>query len=370
MNPTIRVMLCNDSSTMRRLIKSAVEYDARVKIVAEAAHGKDAIDLLRKARPNVVVLDVELPVMDGIETARAIRKLDPLLPIIMYSSLTSPSAEATLDALQAGASDFSIKPTSMGHIKQAIEQVRHNLIPKILSWGSKDPCTGIRHDAQLESLPPRVPTPLVDSSRPPAHIVAIGVSTGGPNALACVMKSIPLGLPVPIVIAQQMPPVFTKLLADRLKQQSGHDVQEACDGGELVPGMVCVAPGDHHLLVQKNGARHTMGLIQDPSEKAFRSAVDPMFCSVADCYGSRALGIVLTGMGSDGTEGAKRIKALGGAVYVQDESTSLVWGMPRKVFEAGCADLVLPLNQIGPAISSAIGKRSTKSTSQAVAFCR
>lgn len=350
-------MLCDDSATMRRLIKKAIEHEPRIRVVAQAKNGKDALRQLEVAKPDAIVLDVEMPVMDGIDTAKGIRKKTRSLPIIMFSSLTSRGAEATLDALQAGANDFCTKPTSSGHVNEAIEQVRGELVPKLIAWTSKQ--KQVKKKTVKTPRPSATSTALKKTSKLSGNlltsvsIVAIGVSTGGPAALADIFKKIPQGFSVPFVVAQHMPPVFTGLLAERLSEQSGHTVVEAVDGETLKQGQIVVAPGDYHLVVKRQGTQIITSLNQDAHENSCRPAADPLFRSVAECYGRKALGIVLTGMGQDGTNGAEKIKALGGTVYAQDEESSVVWGMPRKVVEAGCADQVLSLEEIGNQIAAA-----------------
>lgn len=351
-------MLCDDSSTMRRLIKAAIENDPRIKVVAEAKHGQDAIEQLPIASPDIVILDVEMPIMDGIDTTRAIRKISRSLPIVMFSSLTSRGAEATFDAMKAGANDFATKPVAVGHPQDAINQVQRNLIPKIVTLVSP------------QVFSPTVPTTIQQASRVSPVVaapqstanklfhftkniqaIAIGVSTGGPDALEKVLSDIPRGFSLPILITQHMPPVFTKMLAQRLSEKTGHAVVEAQHDQVIEPSTIAVAPGGFHLFVERQGVSVLTKLNEDPPENSCRPAVDPLFRSFASVYGRRSLGVVLTGMGSDGLEGCKALKAVGATVLVQDQESSVVWGMPSKVFGAGLADGVLPLSDVGHTIS-------------------
>lgn len=408
MEKPIRVMLCDDSSTMRRLIRKSIESDPRIKVVAEARNGKECVEQLPIAKPEALVLDVEMPVLGGIETVKAIRGNKQTLPIIMFSALTSRGAEATFDAIQAGANSFATKPTSTGHIEGAIKEVKNSLIPLIISLSRKPsvkrtsvvvskksvaaPQKGIVATKQSNPIQvvdaretPKLDKPVKDivtsaNRKPIKHpvakaikkiasdapevsssnntrgpsvtdIIAVGVSTGGPDALEKVLSSVPKGFSIPILITQHMPAVFTTMLAQRLSQKTGHKVIEAKNGQTVRPCEILIAPGDFHMTLERKGTAVTTLLTQDPPENSCRPAVDPMFRSVASLYGQRALGIVLTGMGRDGTEGARALKAAGALVYVQDEATSVVWGMPGKTYEAGLADIVLPINEIGHAIA-------------------
>ena len=352
MNDLIRVMLCDDSATMRRLIKKAIEHDPSIRVVAQAKNGEDALRQIEIANPDAVILDVEMPVMDGIDTAKGIRKKNRTLPIIMFSSLTSRGAEATLDALQAGANDFCTKPTSAGHVDEAIKQVRRQLVPKLIAWATKK--KKAEHSKATFATPiEKRPIGLTGKSLSSVSAIAIGVSTGGPAALAEIFSKVPSGFKVPFVVVQHMPPVFTGLLAERLSGQTGHDVIEGVDGQPLTAGQIVIAPGDYHLVIKRQGTQVITCLNQNPQENSCRPAVDPLFRSVAECYGRTALGVVLTGMGQDGTNGAEKIKALGGSVFVQDEASSVVWGMPRKVYESGFADQMLSLEELGDVIATA-----------------
>ncbi|QEG01737.1 Chemotaxis response regulator protein-glutamate methylesterase [Stieleria maiorica] len=356
MNKEIRVMLCDDSAIMRRLIKTALDLEPSLKVVCEAKHGREAVDQLEETRPDIVVMDIEMPVMDGVEAVREIRKLNRSLPVIMFSSLTNRGAEASLDAIAAGATDFATKPTGAGHIQQALESLRRDLIPKLLQWtaGKRDdsglaaPGADLAPTASYESLE-------AEDAKPNVAAVAIGVSTGGPQALSKLLSGLPEDFAAPILIVQHMPPVFTGLLAQRLSAQTGHDVREAVDGDRLTPGTVLIAPGDHHMLASREHDGVRVRLNQDPPENSCRPSVNPLFCSLAKCFGEHSLGIVLTGMGQDGTRGAKALKSCGGRVFVQDKETSIVWGMPGQVAQSGFADRVLPLDQIASHVVRVVG---------------
>lgn len=367
-------MICDDSSVMRRLLKSALTSDPQLEVVYEAVNGQDAVDNVGSIRPDVVILDVEMPVMDGIDAARTIRRRCRTLPIIMFSSLTGKGAEATMDALAAGANDFAIKPAGSTNIQAAKEQTQTELIGKIRTLVEIPP-------ASKEKLGATSPAPAAQfGSRRPAHekpavspspaqnvqhtgrgkvsVVAIGVSTGGPDALGKVLTRIPKPFGTPILITQHMPPVFTGLLAERLSQQSGHRVREARHGEIVKAGEILVAPGDFHLTVCRDKHNVITQLDKNPPENSCRPSVDPLFRSVGRVFGAEALAVVLTGMGIDGGAGSQVIKQLGGRVFAQDKATSTVWGMPGYVAENGLADRVLPLDQIATELVRAVeGKR-------------
>lgn len=376
MNKEIRVLICDDSATMRTVITTAIEGLSPIKVVGKGKHGGEAVQLMVEKRPDVVVLDVEMPVMDGIDAARAIRAISPNVPIIMFSSLTKNGAEATLDALQTGATDFATKPTGMGDIEAATNQVRQELGQKILHYGRgpegecrsvqprKSPSNGVNSgqtNRPTATRPLNVATkptsePVATNASGPAsaaRAVAIGVSTGGPEALVKVLAGMPKPFNVPVLIAQHMPPTFTGLLAKRLTAQTGHTVREAVHDQEIKPGEIWLAPGDYHLTIQRSATSIRTQLDQSPPENSCRPAVDPLFRSMASCFGRQALGVVLTGMGKDGTKGAKEIKAAGGQMFVQNEESCLVYGMPREVIEAGYADQILCVEEMGRHIAAA-----------------
>ncbi|OYP36319.1 chemotaxis response regulator protein-glutamate methylesterase [Rhodopirellula sp. MGV] len=368
MSNEIRVLLCDDSAVMRRLLRASMQSEPCLNVVFEAENGREAVDNVKSVKPDVIIMDVEMPVMDGVDAVREIRKLSRSVPIIMFSSLTSRGAEASLDAIEAGASDFATKPVGAGHITKAMASVRRELIPKLLQWTRRapiEPPVPFKFDAKA-TLPPHNGTPtqhepsfvpepgkrgFAATSSGQVNVLGIGVSTGGPQALATVLGGLPKDFPIPIVIAQHMPPVFTGLLADRLASQTGHKVREATHGEELLAGNVLLAPGDYHLRVIRDSGVVRAQLDQGPLENSCRPAVDPLFTSLADCYGDRALGLVLTGMGQDGAFGSKRLRERGAHVFAQDQETSVVWGMPGQVVKAGLANKVLPIGQMANEIT-------------------
>jgi two-component system chemotaxis response regulator CheB len=339
----IRILIVDDAVVVRRMVSDVLGQDPDLEVVGTAASGAIALQKITQVNPDVLTLDVEMPGMTGIETLVEIRKRHPMLPVIMFSTLTERGAATTLDALAAGASDYVTKPANVGSVSAAIQAVRESLIPKIktLCWriGGDSPAP-----ARRPTSPPRATEAGAASHR--VDVLAIGTSTGGPNALAALMPALSAGFPVPIVIVQHMPPVFTRILAERLDGRCKFRVHEARHGDLLAPGHAWIAPGDHHMVLAREGTSIRIRLNQEMPENSCRPAVDPLFRSAAEVFGEHVLGAILTGMGYDGRRGAEAIRAAGGAMLAQDEATSVVWGMPGAVVEAGFANAVLPLPQI------------------------
>jgi two-component system chemotaxis response regulator CheB len=349
-NP-IRVMVVDDSVVVRKIVTDVLSADPDIEVVGTAVNGKVAVAKLEQLKPDLITMDIEMPEMNGIEAVRAIRALRNRVPIVMFSTLTDRGASATLDALSAGANDYVTKPANVGSVGQSMESVRQQLIPKIKGLTGRPVFLGTPPPAPV--APPRPAAPRTGPGKKPAVLV-IGSSTGGPEALARVLPQLPAALPVPILLVQHMPPVFTRQFAQRLDRLCALRVVEATDGVPLEPGTVHLAPGDHHLVVRANARGLTTGLNQGPPENFCRPAVDPLFRSAVTAYDGAVLGVVLTGMGADGRNGAGEIRAHGGTVVVQDQATSVVWGMPGAVSQAGYADETLPLDRIPEAITRLI----------------
>lgn len=347
----IRVLIVDDAVVIRRLVSDVLATDADIEVVGTAANGRIALQKIPQCNPDVVTMDVEMPDLNGIETVRELRKTWPKLPVIMFSTLTERGGAATLDALAAGASDYATKPANVGSVTAGLETVRQDLIPKIKALAGRQvlppPAATPRPQPVRPAPRPAMPTP---TSAPATGIemLAIGVSTGGPNALAELMPALPASFPVPIVIVQHMPPMFTRLLAERLNAQSALTVVEGQAGMKLQPGWAYIAPGDFHMVVERKAMGAVLALTQAPPENSCRPAVDVLFRSVVEQYHGHTLGVILTGMGQDGLRGCELIREAGGQVVVQDEQSSVVWGMPGFVARAGLADRVLPLNMIAP----------------------
>jgi two-component system chemotaxis response regulator CheB len=333
----------DDSVVVRRLLSDALASDPRISVVGSAANGSIALQKVALLTPDVVILDVEMPDMDGIETVTQLRKGWPTLPVIMCSALTERGAEVTLRALTAGATDYVTKPSALSVQQDRMSSFKGELLAKVNALGERK---------AKSAFPTPAPLPIEEKSRPrhqqEVTVLAIGCSTGGPNALAELFETIPPNLPVPIFIVQHMPPLFTKILADRLAASSGVPVVEAQHGGEVEPGCVYIAPGNFHLTVgfDSGRARVLTLLNQDAAENSCRPAVDVLFRSLAGFYRGGVLGCVLTGMGQDGARGARAIVEAGGSMVVQSADSCVVSSMPRAVVEAGFADIVLPLQQI------------------------
>lgn len=348
----IRVLVVDDAIVFRKLLSDEINRDPEMEVVGVAANGKIAIAKLPQTNPDLVVLDVEMPELDGLATLKELRKTHPRLPVVMFSALTERGAAATLDALALGATDYFAKPAGEGGAAVSLAVVRDQLLPKIKALcGRKEPSVVVA-------------PPTVAPRRPPAgkvEIVAIGCSTGGPNALSDIFAGLPADLPVPIVIVQHMPPTFTKLLADRLTAQYAIPVEEGTPGALLRPGRAWIAPGNYHMTTERQGADVRLALNLDPPENSCRPAVDALLRSVADAYGPNTLTAILTGMGQDGLRGCERLREAGGQILAQDEATSVVWGMPGYVVRAGLADRVLPLGTIAGEIVARVRGQKIRS---------
>jgi two-component system chemotaxis response regulator CheB len=337
----IRVLVVDDAVVFRRVVTEELSADPALEVVGSAANGRLALTKLPQLSPDLVILDVEMPEMDGLTALREIRKVYPKLPVIMFSALTERGAAATLDALALGATDYFAKPAPAGGLDASLQVIRDELIPAIKAICGK--ATTRVAPLTAQAAPSGGPTAARGG---PVDVVAIGTSTGGPNALAEVFAGLPADLPVPVVIVQHMPPMFTRLLAERLTAQSAVKVAEGRVGEVLRAGQAWIAPGDFHMTVARNGEQVRILLNQDPHENSCRPAADVLFRSVAQAFGPKVLAVVLTGMGQDGLRGCEAIRGAGGQVIVQDEPTSVVWGMPGFVARAGLADRVLPLGLI------------------------
>jgi two-component system chemotaxis response regulator CheB len=349
--PKIRILVVDDAVVFRRLVSDELARDPALEVVGTAANGRIALARMSQVTPDLVILDVEMPELDGLATLAELRRTHPRLPVIMFSALTERGAEATLDALALGATDYFTKPTSAGGPQASLEVIREQLIPKIKALClSRHEDKETRRPGGKETPPASSPCLPVSSSPCLPQVVAIGASTGGPNALAEVFTRLPADFPVPLVIVQHMPPMFTRLLAERLTAQYALRVQEGCSGGVLQPGQAWIAPGDYHMSVVRNGTQVRLRLHQDPPENSCRPAVDVLLRSVARAFGPRALAVILTGMGQDGLRGCEAVREAGGQVLAQDEASSIVWGMPGYVARAGLADRVLPLSLIADEI--------------------
>jgi two-component system chemotaxis response regulator CheB len=344
----VRVLVVDDSAVVRGLIARFLGEDPTIEVVATAAHGALALAGLRRSPADVVVLDIEMPVMDGLTALGEILREFPKVRVIMASALTLRNAELGLKALQLGASDYISKPE--GGLANA-DEFKRDLISKVRALGG-------RANPQPTAPPPSPPRNSMTQTfvRPPKirpTVITIGASTGGPPVLLQLFESLRGAAPQPILLTQHMPPSFTALLAEQLTRVSGRACAEARDGEPIRPGQCYVAPGGWHMVVDRDGATPVVRLNQDPPENFCRPAVDPMLRSAARVYGNGVLAAILTGMGADGAKGCEAVAQAGGRFIVQDEATSVVWGMPGAAAATGLAECILPMGEIGPWIRRA-----------------
>jgi len=352
----IRVLIVDDSVVIRRLVTQALEEDAGIEVVGVAANGAIALQRIPQTNPDVVTLDIEMPEMDGLETLRRIRAAYPDIRIVMFSTLTQRGAMATIDALMLGADDYVTKAANVGRVTESLAALRGELVPRINQFFTRT--DGARDRATRPVPPPAATAPVAGPPRVPLSfqprivpkVVAIGVSTGGPTALSTIVPLLPEGFPLPVLVVQHMPPLFTRLLADRLQKQTALKVVEAREGDTVQAGTIFIAPGDHHMRVRRQDQKVVITLDQAPPENSCRPAVDVLFRSVQEVYGGQVVSVVLTGMGQDGLRGVELLKGVGARVIAQDEATSVVWGMPGAVVRANLADSVVPIGDIVPEI--------------------
>jgi two-component system chemotaxis response regulator CheB len=358
----IRVMLVDDAVVVRGLFARWVEAEPDLEVVATLRTGRDAVNQLERVDPDVVVLDVDMPELDGIAALPLLLQKKRDLVVIMASTLTRRNAEISLRALSLGAADYIPKPGSNREVS-ASTAFRRDLIEKIRQLGLR--AKRLRHGTKArvsrpaKSAPSIVPAagqiaPLRLRQMPltPPRVLVIGASTGGPQALNRLVVQIDAVIQrAPVLITQHMPPTFTAVLAEHLARVSKYPVREACDGEEVNAGVIYLAPGGKHLKAERRDGMAVIAIDDGPMVNFCKPAVDPLFASAAQVWGSKVLALVLTGMGSDGLAGAKEIVAAGGHVIAQDEETSVVWGMPGQVTNAGLCSAVLPLQEIGGRIT-------------------
>lgn len=339
--PPARVMVCDDSLVIRGAISRMLQADPAIAVVARVANGRAALDELKHSKPDVVVLDIEMPVMDGMTALPLLLRADPGLRVVMASTLTTRGADIALRALRLGAADYLPKPSSIGTVSD--DSFRRELLAKV---------KGLARLRQLAAEPapvgagPRLalrPSPALQ-----ARLLAVGSSTGGPQALFTLVQGLGRSIGVPVVLTQHMPPAFTPILAEHLNKLGGMPCAEARDGEGLQAGRLYLAPGDRHLLVEGARGAYRARLSDAPPENFCRPSVDPMLRSAAVACEGRVLVTMLTGMGHDGLAGTRAVVQAGGAAVAQDEATSVVWGMPGAVAQAGLCHAVLPLPRVAP----------------------
>ncbi len=346
----IRVMIVDDSAVIRGALGRIVDEQPDMLVVTTAPNGKVALDALKHSKIDVVLLDIEMPEMDGLTALPRILAEYPATRVIMASSLTQRGAEVTMQALSIGAADFIAKPAAKAG-SATLVAISTEIASKVRAVGrAARGRTETRPAASKSAAPVR--TELLASRGPVAvpRLVAIASSTGGPNALSTVLSALPKTFPLPILITQHMPAVFTTLLAQRLERDTGRTCIEANDGDDIRANVTYIAPGGFHMVVQTNEGVPYIRLSETEPENYCRPSADPMFRSIAAIYGASAIGVVLTGMGVDGMRGCQQVKERGGRLVVQDEATSVVWGMPGAVVQAGLDPVVAPVTEIGKTI--------------------
>ncbi len=354
-------MVVDDSSIVRGIVTRTLEAAPRIKVVASVANGAQAIKMLAGIECDVIVLDIEMPELDGISALPQLLAINPNVKIIMSSTLTRRGAEISLKAISLGAADYVAKPSSnIG----AADAFRAELLGKVQAYGARarlarvvrtpaKTAVGVEAPAlaaRIGGVAPSGPLTLRKSVIEKPSIIAIGASTGGPQALSEVLKNLGHGVTQPIVITQHMPPTFTAILAEHMNRYAGRPAAEAVDGEVLQGGRIYVAPGGLHMLFEAVGAQTVVRLNDGPMENSCKPAVDPMFRSLSDIFKKKLFTVILTGMGYDGLKGAKYAIEAGAALIAQDQASSIVWGMPGAVAQAGLCNAVLPLAQIGQAI--------------------
>ena len=352
----VRVLVVDDSAVIRRVVTQVIEQDPELHVVGTASNGAIALQRIPQLNPDVLTLDIEMPEMDGLETLRRLRREYPQLRVIMLSTLTERGAAVTLEALTLGADDYVQKVTNEPSIERSMDRLGLELLPKIRQF--------FRFPGSSKVIAPTpraangsIATASFQGPRPRPKALAIGVSTGGPAALGAILPQLPADFPLPVLVVQHMPPLFTRFLAERLDVTCKLSVTEAADGMEVAPGRIFVAPGDFHMKISTAGNGASIHLDQSPPLNSCRPAVDALFASLAETYGGAILSMILTGMGQDGLRSVEVLKRKGATVLAQDEASSVVWGMPGAIVNAGLADRVLPLGEMIPEVLRRVALR-------------
>ena len=369
MTGPIRVLICDDSFTIRSVIARILRTDPDIEVAGLAADGEKAAEALRRGGIDVVVLDVEMPVMDGLTALPVLLKIDPSVRIIMASALTTTGGAIAMQALQAGAADYVPKPAA----RQADEFAREILAKvkgqaRLRRLGSAT--RAVRPLAGIDGAIPHPPA-APSSGQPgttgitlrgaparPPLLLAVGSSTGGPQALFSFFRALVSPLPVPIIVTQHMPPLFTRSLAEHINRLGTRSCQEAGENEVLLPDRILIAPGDRHLTIQATDQGLRTRLTDDPPENSCRPAVDPMLRSASAACGGRVLVVILTGMGQDGLRGSQVVLEAGGSILAQDEASSVVWGMPGAVARAGLCHAVLPIDELAAKVTHMLRRSS------------
>ena len=337
----IKVLIADDSAFMRKAISVILEKDSDIKVVGYARNGEEAVEKVISLKPDILTLDVEMPVMNGLDALRVIMADNPL-PVLMISSITKSGAESTFQALELGALDYITKDLS--YVSLDIMKLEKEIIDKVKLISRKKIFPKNHFDKSVITSLTGKPVKLQYKNK--IKIIAIGSSTGGPGALQTVLPYFPQDIPVPIMIVQHMPPGFTRTFANRLNSLSKIKVKEAENDEKLEDGTAYIAPGNMQMSLKKEGAKLKISITSEPVNTIYRPSVNYMINSIADIFGSSALSIILTGMGNDGLEGAREIKRKKGYVFAQDEKTSIIFGMPKAVIDAGFADKICPIQNM------------------------
>jgi two-component system chemotaxis response regulator CheB len=368
---TVSVLVVDDSGFFRKRLTEILTASGQIKVVGAATNGREGVELAEKLRPDVITMDYEMPVMDGISAVREIMKRHPV-PVLMFSSLTYEGARVTLDALEAGAVDFL--PKNFEEIARDSSQLQKILIDRIMDVAGSRPgakpapssvAAPVTRPASDKRAAPVSPRPARETPRPvpepqPAarptsrrvaakhySVVAIGTSTGGPVALQRVLTALPAGFPAPLVLVQHMPASFTPAFAERLNKLCQIEVRQAVDGDMLKPGLALLAPGGKQMMIENRGGQGRVRILPGDDRLNYKPCVDVTFGSLARSFPGKTLGVILTGMGSDGKEGCRMMKQSGSDIWSQDEKTSVIYGMPMAVAKAGLSNEILALDEIG-----------------------
>jgi two-component system chemotaxis response regulator CheB len=357
----LRVLAADDSAVMREIMRKLFETHGEdrlsrlppMELCGTAQDGVECMEAVARLKPDILVLDLEMPRLNGLDVLERLRELNPGLPVIMCSSYTERGAQSTLEALARGAADYVMKPSEQRDVATALQSLAEQLLPKIAALTK-----GRRRKSAVTAAQSATEEGLTGRKRTPIEVVVIGLSTGGPSALEQMLPRLPSSFPVPVLIVQHMPKLFTGALAERLDKCCALRVRQAYDGEAIVPGTVWLAPGDSHMEVaarrmgfavsdaNTTGRGASVRLHQQEPLNHCRPSVDYLFHSAARLYGASVLALMMTGMGADGLGGARAVHEAGGVVLAQDEATSAVWGMPGRIADAGIANAVLPLAAI------------------------
>jgi two-component system, chemotaxis family, protein-glutamate methylesterase/glutaminase len=364
----IRVLIVDDTITYRKIVSDVLADLPGVKVVGTAANGKIALQKIEQLRPDLLTLDLEMPEMDGLEVLQRLNDSGSNVQAIMISGANTNGANLTMTALKLGAFDFVAKPTN-DKVEKNVEFLRQELGLKIQAFARSQRVHTILHGlapapphTQTAPPPSKEKTPAPHTQRPveigtcKPEVVALGISTGGPASLTRMLPQLPANLGVPILIVQHMPPVFTKSLADDLNRRCALRVFEACDGQPVTPGHVLIAPGGKQMKVERVDGHIAVHITDDPPVNSCKPSVDYLFRSVSEIYGKKAVGVIMTGMGNDGTRGCQEMKRQGASIIAQDEATCVIFGMPKGPIEEGIANVVAPLDNIAPEIVRLVGK--------------